>query len=892
LIKIERLTIFRGSTALPYASAQIVKSDDHIVNAAKMTIEADVSVTSASVIDFKKADESTVVFTAKVQKISEIDIWSVDLLSNGFELHNVRVEKVYTNVSPEAIVEDVVDNFTANLTYVSSVASGIIINKYIAKAYAIDVIKDMMDALKWSLRIDENDNVYFEPAGTVDNGAVFTNGSNVQITSWIEDKKELFNHVKIVGGFENFSTDQTFAATDTVFVLDHKPAAIMKVVVSGSEISPDDYTVDAENKTVTFDSSQENPTFSYSYDRPVIVEDQDDISISTYGEVFKEIPAPWMNTFADARQYSQQLLDAFSTPIQRIKVTEPGLNWDIEVGESVLVSDPIRDKSSTVAISKITYKAGQNVTQYELNTRDPELFDWQREVMDRIKKMERRFVNEDVVVFARTFKHKLQAQLTESLAKEFNSPTNTFILDHETLSRLKDPTKTPNPENFEADCSDNNNDGVWSGTGVDGSQFEFISFPLSSHYLFNGNSLDSTSNSNDGTDTAITYVAGKINQAASFNATTSVIQVADSSTIQDFYDGGGTTSVWVFLNSDGGGNSGRVYNKNADNTILAIFGESGSKAKIYFRQRFSPTDGEWQSGLVVNVGEWNHLLFVYNSDSDNNVPSAYVNGVSVAMSQITKPDGTRTSDAGTDLYIGNNAGGDRGFDGEIDDLRVYKGVPVSLRQIDSIYNSGSGTENNLSIPNVPRLYYGTFNGSDRKITVDDAASLRFTGDLSIHLSINVSSLPGATTPLIDKHDGTDGYKVFINASNQVSVTYSDSGSDSTLAASTALVADKWQNFIFTKSGTDMTIYIDGTSDNTGTGDATIGSNTDDLTIGTDGLNYLNGLLDEIRLYNRAMTQIEVTDLNKKFSIVDGMTCYLSMDNPKLDIRQTARQAVT
>ena len=91
-----------------------------------------------------------------------------------------------------------------------------------------------------------------------------------------------------------------------------------------------------------------------------------------------------------------------------------------------------------------------------------------------------------------------------------------------------------------------------------------------------------------------------------------------------------------------------------------------------------------------------------------------------------------------------------------------------------------------------RLSAGTFNGSDRKITVSHDSTLNFSNVFSIGLAVKVSSLPGAEKYLLSKFDGTNGYAVRINSSNKVEIIYMNAGVSTVVAASTALTANTWQ----------------------------------------------------------------------------------------------------
>jgi len=473
----ERLRLYVGSTELNYFSAEITKTNDHIINQGKIVIEKDSNVTSSSVIDFKKSDGSTTIFSAKVWDLREIDMWTIKVLTNGYELMNRRVENVYEDQSPESIVQDVVDNNTENLTFVIGPASGFTITRYVASSYGIDIIKDMMDLLQWQFKVDENDNAFFEPEGNTSTGRTFTHGDNIQLTEWEEGKENMVNHVKIIGGFENFSTNEQSGSTGTTYFLAHKPSGVMQIgsaIPGGSaEVPPGEYKIIAEDSKVILDVSHDYPNFFYSYDRPIVVENQNDSSITDNDEIFKEVPAPFLDTFEDARQYAQNILDVRSVPEVKAKGFEPQLDFDSQVGELVTVIDEVRGKEEQLVIRKITINAEENKTNYEFGTRDFVFFDWQREVQERIKKIERRTLNEDEIIFSRLFKHTGGATASTSTTFEKSSPLDSFILDHTTLGRFRtDFDKEP-------DCSGSANVGVWSGSSIGSAQFGTAGFRLS-----------------------------------------------------------------------------------------------------------------------------------------------------------------------------------------------------------------------------------------------------------------------------------------------------------------------------------------------------------------------------------------------------------------------------
>jgi hypothetical protein len=73
---------------------------------------------------------------------------------------------------------------------------------------------------------------------------------------------------------------------------------------------------------------------------------------------------------------------------------------------------------------------------------------------------------------------------------------------------------------------------------------------------------------------------------------------------------------------------------------------------------------------------------------------------------------------------------------------------------------------------------------------------------------------------------------------------------------------KWQHFVFCKSATAYTIYLDGIAVSTGAGVNTQWSeNTAPLTIGQcENGGYVDGKIDDVRIYNRALSSSEVAQL--------------------------------
>jgi len=624
----ERLRIFRGSTELDYSRAIYKKSWDKVVDSAKIEIVKEPSVIIGGTIDFKKADGTTTVFSASVIDKVQVDIWKLDLLSQGYELNNIPILKVYENTSPEAIVQDIVDNFTVGLTYASSSVSGITIKKHIAKGYLIDVIQDMGIITGWQLRIDESGNVYFEPRGNVDNGRTLTNGIDFNIEDWEDDNTDMFNHVRVVGNLTNVKADQddfTGDASETEFTLTQKPVGDVNVTVDGTRKTPGvdgtgDYVVDHEQKKIIFTVAPGNLLailVDYNFQIRVVVDDQDDDSIASYGEIFKEFQSPATDTFEDARQLAAGLLQEFSTPKKKPKGAVTGLDFTLDVGEIVKVADSVRNITESVVIYSLKYDTQTNQTFVTTGRKKPDLMDSLDEMKERIKKLEQRTTDDEVTAFSRISKHDMKVSMNLETFYEYSCLADNFILGHQTLGRLRADL------DFEADCSDNDNNGTWQGSDIAGSQYATNGFRLSDGDF-------------NGSDNYIT-----VTHAANLNST-SDFTIALAVRVETL------PGAVKYLLNKWDGTDGYAVRINASNKVELIYSKSGA-------------DTIFAASTGLTAKAYQHVVFI-KSDTSLTV---YVNGVSDNTATESATVGTNSNAFEVGRYSANY------FTGRLDEVRFY-----------------------------------------------------------------------------------------------------------------------------------------------------------------------------------------------------------------------------
>ncbi|MDP2895974.1 MAG: LamG-like jellyroll fold domain-containing protein, partial [bacterium] len=158
------------------------------------------------------------------------------------------------------------------------------------------------------------------------------------------------------------------------------------------------------------------------------------------------------------------------------------------------------------------------------------------------------------------------------------------------------------------------------------------------------------------------------------------------------------------------------------------------------------------------------------------------------------------------------------------------------------------------------LDYGgalSFDGIDDHVEIPHSDDLTFTASDSYTVTtwVNVTALPGHWAGIVDKsRDISPHYGLWIDASNQwVAGDVNIIGSTVTLG---------WHHLALVQDGSanTRTVYVDGTVDITGS--AITANGAGDLWFGgaKSVTEYLEGVIDDVRIYNRALSAEDVLEL--------------------------------
>jgi glucose/arabinose dehydrogenase len=154
----------------------------------------------------------------------------------------------------------------------------------------------------------------------------------------------------------------------------------------------------------------------------------------------------------------------------------------------------------------------------------------------------------------------------------------------------------------------------------------------------------------------------------------------------------------------------------------------------------------------------------------------------------------------------------------------------------------------------------TFNGTSNWVTVPDSASLDVTSGLTLEAWVRPSTIAGWRTVFTKETGGGEVYQLYAsNGATPVAYLSTTTGGDQGFGAGAALPLNTWTHLAATYDGSALHIYVNGNLAGTQSVSGAILTSTSALRIGGNGPwgEYFSGQLDELRVYNRALTATEI-----------------------------------
>ncbi len=180
----------------------------------------------------------------------------------------------------------------------------------------------------------------------------------------------------------------------------------------------------------------------------------------------------------------------------------------------------------------------------------------------------------------------------------------------------------------------------------------------------------------------------------------------------------------------------------------------------------------------------------------------------------------------------------------------------------------SGSANHGRISGASRVrtaFFGRalkFDGRKDWITIEDSASLDLTKGMTLEAWVYPTArLTGWITVLMKERSGGPAYSLSANSDvGRPSTTINTAEGDRNLAAGPQLPVKTWTHLAATYDGSTQRLYVNGQLAGTRPQAGNISVSSGKLRIGGNsiwGAEYFTGYIDEVRVYNRALTQAEI-----------------------------------
>ncbi len=444
-------------------------------------------------------------------------------------------------------------------------------------------------------------------------------------------------------------------------------------------------------------------------------------------------------------------------------------------------------------------------------------------------------------------------------------------------------------------------------------------------WKLDNNNGTTTSDSSGNSFTSSTFTGppqwstGKFGSGLSFDGTNSVVRIpeataTDVGVITDSY----TISAWfktttnfsgqaVIVAKNGNVTSRYPYELFVDSTEIVCFDMAGTGSPVAC------------SSATYNDGKWHHVVGVRDVPTDKLY--LYIDGV---LNTSTTDTTTATAANNDDISIGNggNSYTQYDFTGQIDDVRFYNSS-LTATQIAYLFNRGKPTnwyafdecngltayDTGIKAEESSTRYNGTISigasgtadvgscgtastswgngstgkynssisldGTDDYITIPNGVAP--TTDFTYSMWVNLSSVTDSTLleSMATTTGNTDEFRIHV-ASGVVQVY---TNNNLRVSSTRTLTTNTWTHLVVTRSGSTITIYLNGIPEaTTGSDSGALSFSTCELVIGQDPDNgctgspsqYTNGMIDELKIYNYALTTEQVKkDMNQQAAVRFG-----------------------
>lgn len=429
---------------LGYSEFKVEQVINKLVDEAEVSLAPNTDIEVGDEIVITDTSQNSKVFGGYVTNIDEgNDGWTLECVEYVTELVGKQVKKVYEEVSPDSLLNDLISNETS-FSFSSNSTTSFSIDKHVVDGPVINAVEDVRDVLNWIIRTDPDKNMVLEERGTTKSGVVFTHGENCLLRNWKSDDSKLINTVELEGGKTEYQQIDTFAGdgSQTEFGLTNNPVGNVKVLVDGTEkeggiaeqlSSGDDFYIDQDAPKIVFASAPSNSSsieVQYTYEVPIVVQAQaSDAKVApSRREISTTIKREWIKTFSDARQYASKYVENHSQPSRTAEV-EARYKPSPKVGRLARVVDESKGVDEKFIVEKKTIKHNGRM-ELEIGTPKHNAIDWRHQVQRRIKELQQTKKTEKTVNVYRSFQNNLNISMDIQVEAYERIVNDSFVIGH------------------------------------------------------------------------------------------------------------------------------------------------------------------------------------------------------------------------------------------------------------------------------------------------------------------------------------------------------------------------------------------------------------------------------------------------------------------------------
>jgi RHS repeat-associated protein len=159
-----------------------------------------------------------------------------------------------------------------------------------------------------------------------------------------------------------------------------------------------------------------------------------------------------------------------------------------------------------------------------------------------------------------------------------------------------------------------------------------------------------------------------------------------------------------------------------------------------------------------------------------------------------------------------------------------------------------------------------FDGVNDRVTIPNSSSLLLSsGAMTLEAWVRPSAISGGARPILSKTGTVTGCNAPAYGMSASGAGAAASfgprgtwcGGHVTAADSARLHTGVWSHVAVTKSGTSLKVYVNGVQVASGSASTVIPATSGWLVVGEDGTSHFAGLIDELRVYDRALSTTEI-----------------------------------